>query len=349
MASISKPPGKKTWIIQFYYQGKKYRKSLKVANRRDALLLKQMIERKLAEGTFDPVLMLQKPQQNSQRVTRLSQLLASWKSTIERKKDISEKTKIGYLHSAELLLHITGDLPLLQINRGFVQDYILTELNQLYDSIGTVKSKMTSFRAIFSFAVRNEILPANPFSGQVPRTTPGRPVFFRNEEIQQYIDYWKNPARPEWAQTYFITLLNTGNRMTEHFNLKWSENIFLEQAIIRFKGKGRYGGKERIVPLNDACIDAFRNARRQLGEDRVFWQIRTVEAVKSAWDVFKKRTGWKYKLHNTRSNHASWMIMKGESVEKVMEIHGWEDYETYKLYRGLSKEFLQADRNLINW
>jgi hypothetical protein len=27
----------------------------------------------------------------------------------------------------------------------------------------------------------------------------------------------------------------------------------------------------------------------------------------------------------------------------------WEDYATYKLYRGLSKEYLQNDRNIVNW
>lgn len=345
MASISKPPGSKNWIIQFYHNGKKYRRSLKVATKRDALHLKQLIERRLAEGVFDPdSLTRQTP-----RVTRLSQLIDLWKNNIDRRKDLSVKSKISYLFAADLLLRLAGDTYLNQITRGYVQDHILIELGNLYDSIGTINSKMTSFRAIFSFALRNEFITANPFSGQVPRRLPGKPVWFRQEEIQLYLNYWKDPARPKWAQTYFVTLLNTGNRMSEHFNLTWSGNIFLEESIIKFKGKGRYGGKERIVPLNDAAIAAFSEAQRKIGEDRVFWQINTHEAIKSAWQRFQKKTGWKYKLHNTRSNHASWMIMQGESVEKVMEIHGWEDYQTYKLYRGLSKEYLKADRNLVNW
>lgn len=304
-----------------------------------------MIERRLAEEVFNPDFMLSR----ARRVTRLSQLVEKFKENTERRSNIGEQTKVGYRIAADDLLSICGDISLNQVNRGFVEDMVLVELGQRYDSVGTIKSKMTAFRVIFSFALRNEYVRTNPFSGQVPRVLPGKPVWFREDEIKDYLAYWKDVSRPVWARTYFVTLLNTGNRMSEHLSLRWSKNIFLDERIIKFKGKGRYGGKERIVPLNDAAVSAFLEAHRKLGEDRVFWQVKSKEAVRSAWRMFQKRTGFRYKLHNTRSNHASWLIMAGESVEKVMQIHGWEDYETYKLYRGLSKEFLQSNRNLVNW
>lgn len=346
MASIHKPDGERNWIIQFYFRGKKFRRSLKVSTKRDAQQLKLLIERKLAEGTFDPATMLQ----NNNRNNTLSYLAEKWKTHLDKRKDISEGARYQYKLAADIMLKITGDKQLSSITPIFVTDDFLLELEDKYDSPATVKSKMTSLRAMFSYAVRNSYIQKNPFSGAVPGIQQRKPLFFREDEIRKIVEYFSSPDRPKWQQTYFLTMLNTGNRKTEHFKLKWSENVFLDDKLLKFKGKGRHGGKERIVPLNDTAIKLFQTAQRKLGEERVFWQVKSTYTIDSAWQDARERIGLeKYKIHNFRSNRASWLIMKGMSVEKVMQICGWEDYSTYKLYRGLSKEFIEEERNLVNF
>jgi integrase len=347
MASISKPPGSKNYIITFYYNKKKYRRSLKVSTQRDALALKRIVERKLAEGTIDINYILR----NQQRITHLTQLIDLWKELIRDRGDIKKATQTGYLYCADLLLEICDDKPLVLINSGYVKDRILFKLNKRYDSLDTIQGKMSVFRNIFSFAERNNIVTKNPFSKMVPTFDPDEPIFFRDEEIKTYLKYWKNPARPKWAQTYFLTLLNTGCRMSEHFNLRWSKNVFLDKRMLKIKGKSRHNKKpkERIVPLNNAALREFSTAQRKLGEDRVFWQVKTTEAVKSIWQRFKENTGFPHRLHDCRANHASQMIMAGDSLEKVMEVHGWTNYKTYKRYKSLSKKYLMENRNIVNW
>jgi integrase len=144
-------------------------------------------------------------------------------------------------------------------------------------------------------------------------------------------------------------MLNTGNRKSEHLALTWSENVFLDDALLKFLGKGRNEGKERIVPLNDVAIRLFRSAHRKLGEDRVFWQAKSKYTVDSAWQSAREKIGVPYKIHHFRSNRASHLVMAGIPVEKVMRIMGWEDYETYKIYAGLSDDFLKGDCNAVSF
>lgn len=341
MASITKPAGGKNWIIQFYFQGRKYRKSLKVATRRDALALKSLIERKLAEGSFDPALMLK----SSQRITRLSQLIQSWKTYLERRKDLSAGAVYEYEAAAKILLLLVGDMQLASVTRVWVEDELLLLLGEKYSSAATIRSKMTAFRAMFSFAERQGIVVRNPFRGLVPTYQRRKPVFFRDDEIELYRDYWNDLARPKWQQTYFLSLLYTGNRKVEHLKLKWSENVFLDEKVLKFVGKGRKGGKERIVPLSDQAIEVFEDAQRKLGDDRVFWQVKNKFAVNGAWERFRKKTGWPHRLHATRSNYATRLIRAGVPLQDVMDIMGWEDYNTAKIYLGFSPEFVERHRN----
>ncbi len=344
MASISKPPGQKNWIIQFYFNGKKYRRSLGVSNKRDALELKRLIEFKLAQGTFDPGAMLSARQA---RVSRLSQLVKLWQVHIGLRKDITAATRRGYEDNARLLLEMCGDILLKQITPAYIKDQLLLEMSARYQP-ATINSKVSSFRTMFSFAVRQGFLSVNPFSGNVPDYSKRLPVWFRDDEVRVYLDYWMHPDRPRWAQTYFVTLLNCGTRKTEHFNLMWSQNVFLMEKRLKIKGKGRYGGKERIIPLNDAALAAFAGAQRKLGEERVFWQVSSIEAVKSAWRRFRKETGFSYRIHNTRSNYATRLRMSGVSIQDIMYIMGWEDYKTAKIYEGFSPDFLMQNRNAVN-
>lgn len=345
MASISKPAGQKNWVIQFYFEGRKYRKSLRVANKRDAMELKRLIERQLAEGMFDPESMLAKPK----KISRLSQLIDLWSAYLGRRSDLKARTRKDYIDAANQLLEIVGDIQLRQFDSRLVKNEIFLSLQDRYTSIASVKNRMANMSVMFGFAEEESLVTRNPFHKNLPNYRRKKPVFYKASEIDVFLNYWTAAERPLWARVYFVTMLNTGNRRMEHFNLRWSENIFLDEKIIKFAGKGRYEGKERIVPLNDSAIDAFRMADRKLGEDRVFFQANTIEAVSSAWQRFKNATGWTHRLHSTRSNRASHLVMAGYRVEKVMEIMGWEDYTTYKIYAGISKEFIGEDRNLVNW
>lgn len=341
MASIRKPKGSKNWEILFYYEGRKYHKSLRVSNKRDAETLKHLIERKLAEGIFDPASMLRE----KQKITRLFQLCEKWEHHLSRRNDLAPETKREYYFGSKLIREVCGDVLLTMITPVYITDDLLLELGDRYSSAATIKSKMVSFRSMFSYAERQGIVQRNPFSRLVPGYKRRKPVFFREEEIEIYRGYWMDSARIKWQQTYFMTILYTGTRKMEHFKLTWSKNVFLDEKVIKFVGKGARGGKERIVPLSDQAIAAFAGAQRKLGEDRVFWQVRNTFAVNSAWETFRKKTGWPHKLHATRSNYATKLIRSGVPLQDVMDIMGWEDYNTAKIYLGYSPEFVERHRN----
>ncbi|MGH1363278.1 MAG: hypothetical protein ACRBF0_06960 [Calditrichia bacterium] len=54
MSSIDKPKGEKYWKITFYIEGKRYRRSLRVEDKRSAHKLKTDIEFLIQRGALDP-------------------------------------------------------------------------------------------------------------------------------------------------------------------------------------------------------------------------------------------------------------------------------------------------------
>lgn len=344
MASISKPAGQKNWEILFYFEGRKYHKSLRVNNKRDALELKRLIERRLAEGTFDPESMLKA----NTGVTRLKALVEQYTAYTRRRKELDKVTRYKYIHAAESLLDLFGDISLKQINRAFVSQEIQTVLASEY-APATVKSKMTGMRVMFAYALEKGYLASNPFSNNIPGYQIAPPVFYRQDDLDTYTSYWTDSRRPKWQQTYFMLILNTGIRRMALFNLLWSENVFLGESLLRVKDKGRYGGKWRVVPLNDSAIETLRSADRNLGEDRIFPGI-TIWAVDTAFLRFQERTGFSHNLHTTRSNYASHLCMSGKyTLFEVMQIMGWRSYETAKHYLAYMPDFVKEKRNAVNF
>jgi len=342
MAHIYKPKDSKNYVIKFNFRGKQYLRSLKVKNKRDAERLKSEIELAIALGTFDPNQISSADNGQSNLFEFLDDYL---KYIHSRRQRYSPGTIECYERSVDYLKRHFHDVPLSSITQRKIETETLPWLESEY-APATVKHHMVNFRQIFAFAVKWELLAKNPFGGLVPKLSRKMPVFFKEDEIKNIIDYFSRPKTVRWQRLYFLLMLNTGNRKSEHLNLSWSKNVFLEEQVLKFSGKG---GKERIVPLNDFSIQLLREAERRLGEDRVFWQAKTKNTINSAWDTARRQLGLKYKLHNFRSNFASWFVMKGGNPVALMEIMGWEDWQTVKVYMTLSKSFIKSQRSIVQF
>ncbi|MCB0263266.1 MAG: tyrosine-type recombinase/integrase [Calditrichaeota bacterium] len=342
MATIYKPGNSRNYSIKFYFNGKQYHRSLKVKNKRDAERLKSEIEMAIAQGAFNPEQLVS----GVRKETLLFDFLNDYLQYLDsRRNKYSPRTVECYERSVVKLRQIIGNIPLKSVNVKLIETKILPYLESQFKP-ATVKHNIVNFRQIFSFTVKWELLPKNPFSGLAPKLSREMPVFFKESEIRKIINYFNRPDGVPWQQLYFLLMLNTGNRKTELFNLTWSNNIFLDEQVIKFHGKGN---NERIVPLNDFAIHLLRSADRRLGEERLFWEVKSTSTIDSAWQYARTKIGLRYKIHHFRSNFASWFIMNGGNPIALMKIMGWEDWQTVKVYMGLSRDFIKSHRNVVEF
>lgn len=339
MSSIHK--NGKYWTMRFKYEGKQYNRSLKVTRKRAAEEIQAQVDERIAKGTLriDNIL-----DPGSDKDVRLPELIALFREYLRHgSKKYADTTITAYDYSCEVIQKIFGNVYLNQIDphRFNLIPYLRKEYGWKEN---TIRHHLVNWRSIFGFAARSGFIEANPFHRIVPKKEKKKPVFFRTEEIEKIKQYFL--ARDDWQRTYFILMLNTGMRKHETFDLRWNQ-VFFDEHLLMFFSKGR----ERIVPLNDAAKMVLRQHPRQLGNDRVFWQITGITTIDTAWRRLRRTVKLpKYKIHNLRSNFASWFIMNGGNIATLMEIMGWEDYETAKIYTGLSKDFLSGEsRNIVSF
>lgn len=302
--------------------------------------MQAIIDEKIAKGTLNVSNILEP---GGDKDVRLPEFTAIWREWMRHGDRMYASTTItAYDYSCDVLEAIFGNVLL-----KYVDPHRFNLIPYLRKQYGwkenTIRHHLVNWRSMFSHAVRCGFIEANPFHRIVPKKEKKKPVFFRKEEIDRIIEYFDN--RPVWQRTFFLLLLNTGMRKTETMLLKW-ENVFFDEMLLKFHSKGR----ERFVPLNDIAIALLRQHERRLGDDRVFWQCALQSTIDTAWRRCRRDLNLrKYTIHNFRSNYASWFIMNGGDHTKLMEIMGWEDYDTLKIYAGLSKEYLVENRNIVSF
>lgn len=342
MSSIDKPKGEKYWKITFYIGGRRVRRSLRVESKTHAKKIQQRIDYELAMGTLDTNNIF--ANKNDKR--SLDMLIQKFLDHLKNNENYSKNSLIAYRRAANLLHEITpGNFQVSQIDQRYISAHLLPALEKKFKP-ASVRHYVRCFSVIFGYGKKIGLLEKNPFYGQAPRVGKKMPVYFKDHEVNKICQYFYHSDRSAWKRLYFLTLLNTGNRREEHFNLCWSKNVFLDEGFIKFAGKGN---KERLVPLNDESVSLFRAAERRLGSDRVFWQVENVDTVSKAWIEARKEIGIPYRLHNFRSNYASRFVMAGGSIYDLMQIMGWESYETAKIYLAFSPEYLERNKNRVRF
>ena len=142
--------------------------------------------------------------------------------------------------------------------------------------------------------------------------------------------------------------LNCGLRISEIVNLNLSD---LRSDSIRVLGKGN---KERIVYLNDACVDAINNyliVRKSIAtaEKRAFLlsSRRTRISKSTIHSLVKKHLlasgldSSKYSSHKLRHTAATLMLKSGVDVRTLQELLGHEHLNTTQIYTHVESESLR--------
>jgi integrase/recombinase XerD len=212
---------------------------------------------------------------------------------------------------------------------------------------------VASLRRFYRMLMRDARIGEDPTrlleSPKLPRPLPKT---LSEAEVEQLLDVAED-GTPETARDKAMleTLYATGMRVTELVTLPLLA-LSLNDGVVRVTGKG---GKERLVPLGEAAIEALR---RYLGEARtlllsgrpcavLFVTARGAGMTRQAfWHLIRRRAraaGMTKPIspHVMRHAFATHLLNHGADLRVVQMLLGHADLSTTQIYTHVARERLK--------
>ena len=171
-------------------------------------------------------------------------------------------TYSGVLHGFQKFLHTRWDgLPqesrtVQRITGGDVEEFVRRPArNGRPRSIFTMNRDTSIISAMMKWLQKRGMLGTNP-TGTVHRPTEPKllPVALSNTEQERLLDVSRSTASGLRNHTIIHLVINTGLRVQEVSNLRWS-SLDLEGGWVRVHGKGN---KDRSVPLRPIVVQSLQ-------------------------------------------------------------------------------------------
>ncbi|WP_077048477.1 site-specific integrase [Pseudomonas sp. KK4] len=145
-----------------------------------------------------------------------------------------------------------------------------------------------------------------------------------------------------------ITLLKTGMRRGELFNLKWKD-VFLSDGYL--SATDTKNGKSRHIPLHPELHKALKAWNVQPTPESYVFPGRSggrMTDIKSAFNkLIEEAKITDFRLHDLRHTFASTLVMRGVPLNTVRQLLGHKDIKMTLRYAHLSKDNLANAINLL--
>ena len=212
---------------------------------------------------------------------------------------------------------------------------------------------VSSLRSFFRFAAREGFLPASPISEvRGPRIGRPLPKYLTVTEVEKLLDA-PDRRTPEGMRDRAMLMLMyaAGLRASEMVSLRM-ENVDANAGFLRVLGKG---GKERVVPVAEAALDALREyvkewrprflkkkATNALFLSRLGRQI-TRQTLWNRIAHWARESGIPAKIspHTLRHSFAGHLLAGGADLRAVQAMLGHADISTTQIYTHVTPERLR--------
>ena len=235
--------------------------------------------------------------------------------------------------------------------------HILSHIRKLKadgKSARSIARHISSIRSFHQFLLREKVTNQDPtIHLELPQIEQKLPNFLTVEELDKLLGSIE-VSKPQGVRdlAIFELMYASGMRISECLELNL-EDIHLTMGFVRCFGKG---GKERIIPLGGAAIDACKryieNARPKLLKasertDALFINQRGKRLTRQGiWKLLKKHAmnaGINKEItpHVLRHTFATHLIENGADLRAVQEMLGHVDISTTQIYTHVSKARLK--------
>ena len=229
-----------------------------------------------------------------------------------------------------------------------IQQYIRT-LNETGKSSKSIARLISTLKGYHQFLIREQYMTKDPtILIKPPKTKSSLPDVLTIEEINRLLDFKSGDKPIDYRNKVMLELLyGCGIRVSELISLKLSD-IHLSMGFIHVTGKGN---KERIVPLNQTCMDLlsdyinlFRtdldhnnsntlilNYRGQMISRQTVWKVLKTRAIEA--NINKTISP-----HTLRHSFATHLLENGADLRSVQELLGHSDISTTQIYTHINSK-----------
>lgn len=220
--------------------------------------------------------------------------------------------------------------------------------------------KCSSLKGFFKYITKKKhYLESNPVEElEIPKKKKALPKYLTLEQSIELLNAIEG-ANKERDYAIITLFLNCGLRVSEMAGLNYTD--IRSDNTVRVLGKGN---KERIIYLNDACIDAVNDYMRVRPVDDVKdktalfisrnhkrMSVKTIQAMVYKYLEKIGLSAQGYSCHKLRHTAATLMYQHGGvDVRVLKEVLGHENLGTTEIYTHLSSEQMKnaADSNPLS-
>ena len=226
------------------------------------------------------------------------------------------------------------------------------------DQASTMKKKVSAVRSFFKFLLKRRIIDHNPASSlRTPKVPKGLPRFLTVDQAFRVMEAppkESERAKPLKARDRALleTLYGTGVRVGELASMNIADFDFTERSV-RVLGKG---GKERIVPLGQAALEAVQaylperrglQAKAKEGDQDALWLARSGRrlSIRQVQNIVRRHGtlgAGRGDLHPHAMRHscATHLLDAGADLRSIQELLGHSSLSTTQKYTHVSVDRL---------
>ncbi len=276
--------------------------------------------------------------------------LADYSYYLRIERRMSPNTVSAYVSDISSFLDSTG-LDAKSVNSGDIVDYVASRGQSL--SKRSQARLLSSFRSFFDWLILEGERAENPCdSVDPPKMGRYLPEVLSVEEVSAIIDGVKTDSWTGVRDKAILEILyGCGLRVSEACGLLIS-HVYAEEGFVRVTGKG---DKERIVPVGEAALEAFREYLavrpepaspeyddiaflnrfgKPLSRVSIFNMVKT-QALLAGVDK-------EISPHTFRHSFATHLIENGADLRVVQEMLGHESILTTEIYTHIDAGTWQA-------
>jgi integrase/recombinase XerC len=226
------------------------------------------------------------------------------------------------------------------------------------DQASTMKKKVSALRSFFKFLLKRHIIDHNPASSlRTPKVPKGLPRFLTVDQAFRVMEAPRKEgerAKPLKARDRALleTLYGTGVRVGELASMNIADFDFTERSV-RVLGKG---GKERIVPIGQAALDALQaylperrglQSKAKDGDPDALWLARSGRrlSIRQVQNIVRRHGtlgAGRGDLHPHAMRHscATHLLDAGADLRSIQELLGHSSLSTTQKYTHVSVDRL---------
>lgn len=254
--------------------------------------------------------------------------------------------------NSEVSVADISDEMVLHVSRRDVLEFMNYLVTDRQNSVNTRLRKTTTLRRFYKYLIdQRQLLHESPI--QVMESPKHKKALPKYLTLEQSIDLLNSVDGPDKERDYCILtlFLNCGMRLSELVGINVTD-VRHQASCIRIVGKG---DKERIIYLNEACIDAIDRylavrPKDGLKDKEALFISRQHKRIspKTVQYIVKKYlgaidlSGQGYSVHKLRHTAATLMYQHGDvDIRVLKDILGHENLGTTEIYTHLSSKQME--------